>query len=917
MGRLASAYGQAMAAHRAARAHLDSARDALRGAVPVTPATDADLVARLARVGTALATPTPGTPLVRQPVPVRVGEAVVAGGGFPVLLPLGAGHHLAVDTDARDPAVAALLRALVLRVLATAAPGGVRVAGLDTAALGATFGPLRPLADAGVIDAPATTDADVTALLDAAEQHARNARRADRPDQELLLVVAASVPSPREAARLAALTHAGPAAAVCVLLAGWPAIGPGESAPPLGSTTVVRLSGDQTSAGGTPGVRSYAGVGGLARVGDPPGTPFSADGSGLSVPVRLDGDAPPASVAALATHLGDAARRGAAVTFADLLPGQRWATSARAGLRTVVGRAGRDPFSMAFDDATPHWLVGGRTGAGKTVFLLDVLYGLAARYSPAELQLYLLDFKEGVSFTEFVPTGHDPSWLPHARAVGIESDREYGVAVLRELRRELHRRATALKRHGVTKLADLPADTPVPRIVAVIDEFQVLLAGNDQLARESVDLLEELARKGRSYGVHLVLASQSTTGIEALYGRAEAVFGQFALRVALAGGGGVLDQLNDAAATLPVGSAVVNTAAGAPGANTVIRFPDAHAAGGDLTGLRHDLWQARPPGARPPSVFRGYDTARVEADATFTGLRPGGRRPLALVGRTVDVDGTTAMFIMDTAPGRHLAVVGTSPTGAEVLRAATLSLARQHTPGEATFLLAPLVAAADSAADDTAAALTAAGHPVQRLDTAALHARIATLATSPSGPRTSGAGTPGPGMPGAGTAGFETFGTGGVPGSGVPDSRVPGSGASDAAASGDEAGAAGRTYLVVFGVDAAAGRLAETDPATFRSGHDDLRTLLRQGPGHGVHLLGWWRGLRRLADDLGGTQNRDDVACLVALNVPGADLGLHLGVHDLAYTPRADRALLVDRHDQRVRLIVPFARDGHIPDGQE
>ncbi len=848
MGTLASAYGQAVAAHRAARAHLEAARDALRTPGPSTPAADTDLLDRLARVGAALATPTPGARLADRPVPVRVGEAVTSGGGFPVLLPLGAGHHLAVDADARDPVVAGLLRALVLRLLATAEPGGGRVAGLDTAALGATFGPLRPLVDAGVVDAPAISEPEVAALLDDAEQHARAARQADRPDQELLVVVAASVPPPREAARLAALTHAGPAAAVCVLLGGWPPATPDEPALRLGATTRLSL------------IDRYA------RVGDPPGTPFSADGSGLAAPVLLDGDPPPASVAALAGHLGEAARRGSVVGFADLLPGQRWAASARAGLRTVVGRAGRDRFAMGFDDTTPHWLVGGRTGAGKTVFLLDVLYGLAARYSPTELQLYLLDFKEGVSFTEFVPTGRDPSWLPHARAVGIESDREYGVAVLRELRRELHRRATALKRHGVTKLADLPADTAVPRIVAVIDEFQVLLAGNDPIARESVDLLEELARKGRSYGVHLVLASQSTTGIEALYGRAEAVFGQFALRVALPGGGGVLDQLNDAAATLPVGSAVVNTAAGAPGANTVVRFPDAHAATGDLTRLRHELWQARPAGARPPSVFRGYDTARVDDDATFTGLRPGGRRPLALVGRTVDVDGTTALFIMDTAPGRHLAVVGTSAAGADVLRAAALSLARQHAPGEAAFLLAPLVAAADPAADDTAAALTAAGHRVDRLDAAALRARISTLATG-------------------------TGDSGGTP--------------------------PGRSYLVVFGMDAAAGLLAETDPATFRSGHDDLRALLRQGPGHGVHLLGWWRGLRRLADDLGGTQNRDDVACLVALNVPGAELGLHLGMHDLAYTPRADRALLVDRHDHRVRLIVPFARDGHGSDGQE
>ncbi|MEU4644024.1 FtsK/SpoIIIE domain-containing protein [Micromonospora sp. NPDC023814] len=865
MGRLASAYGQAVAAHRAARSHLDTARRALAGhAAPAVPNGAGALVARLAELGGALATPTPGaTPVAVAPVPVRVGEASTPDGAFPVLVPLGGGHHLAVDADARDPRVAGLLRALVLRLLATAPPGGVRVAGIDTAALGAAFGPLRPLVDAGVLDPPATGEAEVAALLDAAERHARAARHADRPDQELLLVVAASTPPPREAARLAALTHAGPAAAVCVLVAGQPSAASADPPPQLGATTTVRLT------------ERYA------HVGDPPGAPFSVDGTGLAAPVLLDGDPPAASVAALAAHLGAAARHGDAVGFAELLPERRWAESAGNGLRTVVGRAGRDRVTVAFDDATPHWLVGGRTGAGKTVFLLDVLYGLAARYSPAELQLHLLDFKEGVSFTEFVPTPRDPSWLPHARAVGIESDREYGVAVLRELRRELSRRAAALKRHGVTKLADLPRDTPVPRIVAVVDEFHVLLAGNDALARESVDLLEELARKGRSYGVHLVLASQSMTGVEALYGRAEAIFGQFALRVALPGGGGVLDPLNEAAHTLPVGSAVLNTAAGAVGADIVVRFPDAHAAAAELAALRHELWQARPAGARPPSVFRGYETARVEDDPTFAGLRPGGRRPLALVGRTVDVDGTSALFMMDATPGRHLAVVGTSATGAEVLRAATLSLARQHAPGDARFLLAPLVAAAEPAADDTTAALVAAGHAVDRLDTAGLRRHVATLAaglsapTTPSGPTTS--------------------------------ARPEGSAAPDT----------GRTYLVVFGMDAASAALAATDPDTFRSGHDDLGALLRQGPGRGVHLLGWWRGLRRLADDLGGAHNRDDVACLVALNVPGPELGLHLGVHDLAYAPRPDRALLVDRHDQRTRLIVPFARDGHGPDGED
>ncbi|SBT48006.1 FtsK/SpoIIIE domain-containing protein [Micromonospora narathiwatensis] len=859
MGRLATVYGQAVACHRQAVRRWEAVRRALAAAGPVAPGSP-ELVARLARLGAELAEPAPDAARpATNPVPVRLGEATTLDGGFPVLVPLAGGTHLAVDADARDPRVGELLRAVVVRLLAALPAGTVRVAGIDPAAFGAAFLPLRPLHDAGVLAPAATTAAEITALLDEAERHARTAQRAARDDQELLLVVVASAPPPRELARLAALTHAGPAAAVCVLFAGYPAAGPGDPPPPLGATTQLRLN-DR-----------------YVLVGDPPGQRFSADGSGLAAPVLLDVDPSHATVTGLARQLGAATRQATAVTFTDLLPARRWAESSGDGLRTVLGRAGRqlqlgasdaaprsgaapaavgrEPVTVAFDDATPHWLVGGRTGAGKTVFLLDVLYGLAARYSPAELQLYLLDFKEGVSFTEFVPTERDPSWLPHARAVGIESDREYGVAVLRELRAELTRRATLLKKHGVTKLADLPPNARPPRIVTVVDEFHVLFAGNDALARQAVDLLEELARKGRSYGLHLVLASQSTTGIEALYGRAETIFGQFPLRVALPGGGGVLDPVNDAARALPVGTAVVNHAGGAAGADTEVRFPDAHAARAELAALRHELFQARPAGSPPPVVFRGYETPRLADDPGWAGLGPDADPPLALLGRTVDVVGSGAAVRLDPAPGRHLAVVGTAAAGADVLRSATLSLARQHAPGTARFLLAPLASGTTERADDLAMTLAAAGHPVRRLDAPALRAQLAELAAGPA-----------------------------------PE--------------------AARTYLVVFGMDAASGALAAADPETFRSGHDDLRAVLRQGPAHGVHLLGWWRGLRRLGEDLGGTQNRDDVACLVALNVSGADLGLHLGVHDLTYTPRDGRALLVDRHDQRTDLIVPFVGDG-------
>ncbi|MDW5323159.1 FtsK/SpoIIIE domain-containing protein [Plantactinospora sp. KLBMP9567] len=843
---LAATFGRAVAAHRQARAHLDAARHGLAQLQPPADSGEtADVVARLRRVGEAVSGEPEPARFFAGPLPVRLGVASTVDGSFPAVVPLSGGTHLAIDADARDGRVAALLRTLVVRLLAAAPAGSVRVSALDSAAIGATFLPLRVLVEAGAVSPPATTDAEIAAALDAAERHARAAQQATSGTPELLLLVAASMPAGRELGRLAALTHAGPTAGVCVIAAGYPSRTVGVAPPPLGGTTHVRLDPQ-----------------GYAWIGDPPGHPFSSDGTGLAAPVRLDGEPPAGAVGALADRLGEVYRRESSFTFTDLLPARPWPESSGNGLRAVVGRTGREQVICAFDDQTPHWLVGGRTGAGKTVFLLDVLYGLAARYSPDELSLYLLDFKEGVSFTEFVPTGRDPSWIPHARAVGIESDREYGVAVLRELRRELNRRASALKRHGVTKLADLPRDgRPVPRIVAVIDEFHVLFAGNDAVAREAVSLLEELARKGRSYGIHLVLASQSMTGIEALYGKTDSIFGQFPLRVALPGGGGVLDTLNDAAGALPIGSAIVNPSAGLAAANTVVQFPDAHASAAEVAQLRHELWQARKPGSRPPAVFKGYESAHVEDDPTYRGLVPGGRRPLALVGRTVDVDLTSALFPLDATPGRHLAVVGTSPVGASVLHAATVSLARQHTPGSARFLVAPLVAVADEIAEETIAELTGAGHPVDRLDAAGLRDELRKLAVQPAD------------------------------------------------------GPPARTFLVGYGMDGASGVLGVRDE-NYKSGLDDLQAVLRQGPAYGVHLLGWWRGLRRLSDDIGGSSNRDDVACLVALNVPGSELSMYLGLHDLAYTPRANRALLVDRHDQRVRLIVPFVRAGYEHDDE-
>ena len=153
----------------------------------------------------------------------------------------------------------------------------------------------------------------------------------------------------------------------------------------------------------------------------------------------------------------------------------------------------------------------------------------------------------------------------------------------------------------------------------------MLLAGTDRLAAEAVALLESLARKGRSYGIHLVLASQTVLGVEALYAKRDSIFGQFPVRIALPGGGDVLEPTNDSAAGLPLGTAVVNTAGGLGGPRgatrgheRTVRFPDPHADRAALsrrcgTGCGGRATRS----ATPPMVFAGYAHQHLADDPTY------------------------------------------------------------------------------------------------------------------------------------------------------------------------------------------------------------------------------------------------------------------------------------------------------------
>ncbi|SDD84318.1 FtsK/SpoIIIE domain-containing protein [Glycomyces harbinensis] len=627
----AAAGGDAAAARLAAAAHR------LGDGAFQTPV-DPELLAAERQIGEAAAAS--AAQLRTDPELLQAGRVILhEGRTVPLMVPFGRRGHLATSADARVEGVATLVRTAILHAVATREPGGLRVVGIDLATLGASFAPLRPLADAGVIEAVATdsrTAADAVAMAETQVSEHIAGRRSDR----LLLVVASLGEAPRALVeRIDAVARSGLAHGVTVL---------GCGLAQLPQAAVMHAVGDHVE---------------LAH---PPAAPFGR-GERLAAPVAWPQPLEASFVSGEALRLAERAKAAATLTFSDLIPAAPESGDPAKGLEVLVGRDAAGEVRLRFDDATPHWLVGGRTGGGKTVFLLDVLYGLASRYAPTDMALFLLDFKEGVSFTEFIPTERDQSFIPHARAVGVESDREYGLAVLSTLNEEMTRRSTVMKRYGVASFSGLRAHESYPRIVCVADEFQVLLAGNDRVASEAVALLENLARKGRSYGVHLVLASQTISGIEALWAKKDSIFGQFPMRIALPGARTVLEHNNDAATRISLGQVVVNPEGGTAGADRIARFPDTDPE--VMHRLREQLGAAHA-GVGAPRVFYGYRP--VHLDETLPGERKPGR---ALLGREVSLRLDAAGVDLDNRPGRHLAVLGSDPVGGEALEAAVEALA--------------------------------------------------------------------------------------------------------------------------------------------------------------------------------------------------------------------------------------------------
>lgn len=148
----------------------------------------------------------------------------------------------------------------------------------------------------------------------------------------------------------------------------------------------------------------------------------------------------------------------------------------------------------------------GIPGSGKSVFLHSIIVDAAIKYSPDELQMYLLDFS-GVEFNTYA--NHK---LPHARVIAPEAEREFGLSVLRELKEEGARRMTLCRDNDVTSIVEYRKRNPnavMPRLLVIIDEFQKIFeVENDAISKEANSIIHIIIQEYRKFGINLILATQ-------------------------------------------------------------------------------------------------------------------------------------------------------------------------------------------------------------------------------------------------------------------------------------------------------------------------------------------------------------------------------------------------------------------------
>jgi hypothetical protein len=166
-----------------------------------------------------------------------------------------------------------------------------------------------------------------------------------------------------------------------------------------------------------------------------------------------------------------------------------------------------EPVAINFSSSnSPHLLIGGTTGSGKSEALNTILKGMVHYYTPDQLRLLLVDPK-GTELLPFEQYDHLLGSIGWDGPDAIEK-LQSAVSEMKE-RYELFK---GIKKRSLAEYNEhVSPSVRKPWWVLVLDEYADLTSEPDEKV-EIEKNLKRLAQKGRACGIHVIVATQKPSG---------------------------------------------------------------------------------------------------------------------------------------------------------------------------------------------------------------------------------------------------------------------------------------------------------------------------------------------------------------------------------------------------------------------
>jgi hypothetical protein len=189
------------------------------------------------------------------------------------------------------------------------------------------------------------------------------------------------------------------------------------------------------------------------------------------------------------------------VMFHDMLD-KYPADISRVPLVLGVGNPNRS-IKTEFLAQTPHILIGGSTGGGKSNMVNGLILQLMYFFHPKDLKFTLIDLKDGMEFSSYRESPH--------LAQEIVMSPEGAHEILKNMVNEIKRR-NQIMRGNAKELSiwnEMYPDQAMPRLIVIVDEFaQLVLNRGKDFKREIQDLVSDITSLGRAVGVHMIISTQ-------------------------------------------------------------------------------------------------------------------------------------------------------------------------------------------------------------------------------------------------------------------------------------------------------------------------------------------------------------------------------------------------------------------------